>query len=112
MVLWHDHATVLGSGYVLVTVHCLYDEAVYLSDSEYEEKVGETIYEGYVQHHVEEPYVYIIAASSSSKEDQADLIPDRVECLTDLTQVTTAVNGVEIKDILLFLQRRQPSTTV
>ena len=32
LVLWHDHATVLGSGYILVTVHVLYDEAVYLSD--------------------------------------------------------------------------------
>ena len=67
LVLWHDHATVLGSGYVLVTVHALYDEAVYLSDREYQEKVGEAIHKGYVQHHIEESYVYIMAASSSSK---------------------------------------------
>lgn len=46
LVLWHDHATVLGSGYVLMTVHVLYDEAVYLSDQEYQEKVGEAIHRG------------------------------------------------------------------
>lgn len=68
LVIWHDHATVLGSGYILVTVHALYDEAVYLSDQEYQEKVGQAIHKGYVQHHIEEPYTYIMAASSSSKD--------------------------------------------
>ena len=109
LVLWHDHATVLGSGYVLVTVHALYDEAVYLSDREYQEKVGEAIHKGYVQHHIEEPYVYIMAASSSSKEDQASLIPDRVECLSDLTQMITATNGASIKDVLRFFKGDSPA---
>lgn len=77
--LWHDHATVFGSGYILVTVHALYDEVV--TDHKFQEKA---IHKGYVQHHIEEPYVYIMAASSSSKEDQASLIPDRVECQISL----------------------------
>ena len=34
--------------YILVTVHALYDEAVYLSDQEYQEKVGQAIHKGYV----------------------------------------------------------------
>ena len=109
LVLWHDHATVLGSGYVLVTVHVLYDEAVHLSDREYQEKVGQAIQNGYVQHHVEEPYVYIMAASSSSKEDQASLIPDRVECLSDFTQMTTTTNGIQIQDILRFFKGDSPA---
>ena len=28
LVFWHDHSTILKSGYLLVTVHVLYDPAV------------------------------------------------------------------------------------
>lgn len=94
----------MGTGYVLVTIHVLYDEAVHLTDQEFQDKVGEAIHKGYVQHHIEEPYIYIMAVSSSSKEDQASLIPDRVECLSDLAQMITATNGVPVKDIMRFFK--------
>ena len=100
---------VLGPRYILVTVHALYDEAVYLSDQEYQEKVGQAIHKGYAQHHIEEPYVYIMAASSSSKEDQASLIPDRVECLSDLAQIIMANNGASITDVLHFFKGDSPA---
>ena len=108
LVLWHDHATVLGSGYILVTMHVLYDEAVYLSDQEYQERVGIAIHKGYVQHHIEEPCVYIMAAGSSSKEDQASLIPDQVECLSELAQTITAANGAPLQDVLRFFKGDSP----
>ena len=108
IVLWHDHATVLGAGYVVVTVHVLYDEAVYLPDQELQDKVGEEIHKGYVQHHVEEPYIHIMAVSSSSKEEQASLVSDRVECLSDLSQIT-ATNGVPVKDIMRFFKGDGPA---
>ena len=50
-----------------------------------------------------------MAVSSSSKEDQASLIPARVECLSDLTQTTTATNGAPIKDILRFFKGDSPA---
>ena len=53
-----------------MTVHVLYDEAVYLSDQEYQEKVGTAIHKGYVQHHIEEPYVYMMAATSQKTKQQ------------------------------------------
>ena len=49
-----------------------------------------------------------MAASSSSKEDQASLIPDRVECLSDLAQ-TMANNGASIKDVLQFFKGDSPT---
>ena len=38
LVMWHDHATILGKSNLLITVHTIYDPAVFLTDSEYEEK--------------------------------------------------------------------------
>ena len=29
LVLWHDHSIILGSGYLLMTIHTLYDPAVF-----------------------------------------------------------------------------------
>ena len=40
-------ATILGSGYVLMTVHTLYDLAVYITTEEYEAKIGKKVTEGY-----------------------------------------------------------------
>ena len=34
LALWHDHSTILGSGYILITVHVLYDMAVLKSSDE------------------------------------------------------------------------------
>ena len=99
----------MGTGYVLVTIHVLYDEAVHLTDQEFQDKVGEAIHKGYVQHHIEEPYICIMAVSSSSKEDQASLIPDRVECLSDLAQMITATNGVPVKDTIRFFKGDSPA---
>ena len=50
-----------------------------------------------------------MAASSSSKEDQASLIPDRVECLSDLAQTIMANNGASIKHVLQFFKGDSPA---
>ena len=34
LALWHDHSTIPGSGYILITVHVLYDMAVLKSSDE------------------------------------------------------------------------------
>ena len=31
LVFWHDHATILGHGYIMVTVHTVYHPAVYFT---------------------------------------------------------------------------------
>lgn len=35
--LWHDHATLLKTGFVLVTIHIMYDSLVFYTQEEYEE---------------------------------------------------------------------------
>ena len=44
----------------------------------------------------------MICMSSSSVDDQAVIIPDRLECLSSLSQPLLSSNGVEINDVLRF----------
>ena len=32
--LWHDHATILGRGYILITIHTVYDDVVFKHDED------------------------------------------------------------------------------
>ena len=38
LAMWHDHATILKMGFLMITVHTLYDPAVFLTDEEYTQK--------------------------------------------------------------------------
>ena len=78
LVLWHDHSSVLSNGYMLFTVNVVYDSAVFRKIDEIPEKERPTVA---VQELVEEPRMCMIAMSSSSADDQAALIPDRLDCL-------------------------------
>ena len=33
LAFWHDHATILGHGYILMTVHVIYDTAVFMQET-------------------------------------------------------------------------------
>lgn len=35
--MWHDHTTILKMGFVVVTVHVMYDSIVFYIDKEYQE---------------------------------------------------------------------------
>lgn len=58
--VWHDHSTMAGHGYFLVTISCIYDPAFYFTRQELEEKGCHTDVESVV----EEPEVYIISRRS------------------------------------------------
>ena len=49
-----------------------------------------------VQAEIEQPEIYLLAMGSSSIEDQASVVADRLECLQDLSTPVLASNGVEI----------------
>jgi len=38
---WHDHATILGNGFIMITIHVIFDKAVFLTSTEYKEVTGE-----------------------------------------------------------------------
>ena len=87
LVLWHDHSTVAGAGYLLMTIHSLYDPAVYLSTSEYERSTGRKCTRT-VQEIVEEPELYMLSMSSSTLSDQLATIADRLDCNVPINLMT------------------------
>ena len=40
LAIWHDHSTVLQTGYILFAVWVVYDQAVFLTEAEYKAKSG------------------------------------------------------------------------
>ena len=90
LAMWHDHATILNKGLIMVTVHILYDTAIFLSNEEYTLKTGVSVN---VQAEVEQPMVYMLTLGSSSIEDQAALISERVDCLSEMSQRIFTSNG-------------------
>ena len=106
--MWHDHATMLKMGFVMVTVHVLYDSVVFYTDEEYEQlnpgvKVN-------IQAEVEQPEIHLLACGSSSAEDQAALIGDRVTCLRELSIPVKTDTGIEVTDTLRFFTGDHPAT--
>ena len=79
LAMWHDHSTILHTGYILFAVWVVYDPLVFLTDDEYATITGQLI--SNVQEVIEEPVIYMIYPKSSSPDQQLALVPDRVECL-------------------------------
>ena len=38
LVCWHDHAKILGTGYLLITINTVYDTAQFMTEQEYKEQ--------------------------------------------------------------------------
>ncbi len=104
LAIWHDHSTVLHTGYILFAVWVIYDEAIFLTEMEYKAKTGKTACN--LQNMIEEPEVYMIAPSSSSPSDQLALISDRLECLKEPSK---AANNEEVYDQLRFFCGDKPA---
>ena len=107
LALWHDHSTILLTGYILFAVWVIYDSAVFLTSQEYAQKCGKKVSD--LQETIEEPVVYMIAPSTSSPSDQLDLIGDHLECLSELSQTIASSNGIEIRDELWFFSGDNPA---
>ena len=73
LTFWHDHATMLGQGYIMMAVHTIFDPAAFDSTREDDKDMVQTL--------IEEPCMHMFGLNSSSIEDQATLILDRVDCL-------------------------------
>ncbi len=105
--MWHDHATILKMGFLMITVHVMYDPLVFYTDKEFKQRNPGS--NTCVQSEVEQPEIYFLSFGSSSVEDQAALIGDRISCLLDLsTPVET--NGTAIMDTLRFFTGDHPAT--
>ena len=102
LLMWHDHATILGSGYILITITVLYDPLIFMNEAEYTAKTGKWMCN--IQQVVEEPHIHMIAVGSPSVSDQLVIIGDRVDCLYELPDKVKSTQGMEVSDHLHFLQ--------
>ena len=100
LVFWHDHGTILGLGSILMTIHVVYDTATFNTQAEFAQKFSSS---ENVQSMVERPEIYMFAAGSSSAEDQAALLQNRIDCLPNLSSPIAASTGILIHDKLGFM---------
>ena len=100
--MWHDHSTILGHGYVLITVKVFYDTAVFKTESELQ---GYQSFKN-LQSFIEEPEIHLLAMSSSCIEDQASLLQDRLNCIKEL--VCTS-KGIPVTGRLVFFYADKPA---
>ena len=94
--VWHDHSSILGHGYVLITIKVLYDRAVFKTENE-----RRTVQN--VQSVVEEPEIHLIAMSSSCIDA---LIQER---LMELANCVHTSKGIPINDRLKFFYGDKPA---
>ena len=78
---------------------CTQGTKVFMTEEEYASLSGQQV--SNLQEIIEEPVIYMIAPSSSSPELQIALVPDRAECLTELSQPILSNSGVEIYDFFV-----------
>lgn len=74
--VWHDHSTVCGYGFILVTCKEVYDKLVHYTNDEYKTLTGKTVD---IQAEVERPYIHLLVVGSSSASDHIAFTADRVE---------------------------------
>ena len=75
LAVWHDHATLLGLGTVMIMVHVVYDAAVFYTQTEFESTSKEPTN---IQSTIQRPVIHMIAAGSS--------LQDRLDCLLTLSE--------------------------
>ena len=101
--IWHDHSSLASHGILAVMVGVVYDSIVFKTEDE----VGQN-----VQEFIEEGEVHIVAHGSSSLEDQATLIPERLAELECLTNDVTSSSGIKVIDTVRFFQGRQACCSI
>ena len=104
--LWHDHSTLANYSHMLFCLRELYDPAIHVTRQEMLDKTGKDVD---VQATVEEPQLYILGQSRSTVEDQMKFIPTRQDDLRDLKNPTVTKSGVEVWDVMRFMNGDNPA---
>lgn len=105
--LWHDHATLLKHGYIMITVHVMYDPMVFYTNDEYlRNHPGADVC---IQSEIEQQEAYLLSAGSSGVEDQATLISDRINCLLNINTPVQTESEIEVTDTIRFFTGDHPA---
>ena len=104
--MWHYHSTSLSYGLLLITIKTAYDPAVFYTNEELKSTDHEKLS---IQEIIEKPEIHIVGFSTSSHSSQANFIPDRLDCLTDLNEIIKTPTGIEITDTMRFFIGDKPA---
>ena len=91
----HNGSSLSSHSHLLITVACLYDRAVFLTDEEYYQKEGVHVN---VQAVVEKPFIHILARTPAT-DQQLLYSQDRLEDILDL-KTPIEVDGIYLHDTL------------
>lgn len=97
--MWHDHSTICGCGYIMVTCKEVYNSVVHYTSAEYKELTGEWMD---ILSQIERPYLHILAAGSSSGADHMAFTADWEDCLKNFNATLQTQEGTEVTDVLRF----------
>ena len=75
-----------------------------MNETVYHTRTGKRVFN--LQQQVEEPDLHLLAVSSSSGGDQLGLIPDRLDCLLELSE---PLSGIQISDTLRYFLSDHPA---
>lgn len=82
----------------MITVHVMYDPNVFFTDAEYKQHHPDDT--ACIQSEVEQPEIHLVSAGSSSVEDQAALVGDRLSCIIKLKDPIQTESGIQVKFML------------
>ena len=86
----------------------MYDPVLFYTDEEYSQlnprSAGLNI-----QAEVEQPAIHFIALCSSTVQDQAALVGDRLSCILELSEPVITDSGIEVRDTLRFFTGDHPA---
>ena len=100
LILWADHAEVLGSGTLLLTVKVIYSKDIFYTDEEIEEATGKILD---VQQVVERPSIYILGHTQDSIAEKLTYVNTRLDDINTLT-MPMEVDGKVVQDTMRFFQ--------
>jgi hypothetical protein len=94
LIIWSDHASILNSGHLLLTVKSIYDEKLYYNDREMFSLTGKYYN---VQELVETPNLYIFGCINDTIAGKLSYIESRLEDIKDL-HIPIKIKGKEVHD--------------
>ena len=83
LALWHDYSTILGAGYILMTVHVVYDQAFSSAQGNVWQRQGKNLMKIYRSSLKSQRFILFACQAAL---DQVATIADRIDCLLNLQQ--------------------------
>lgn len=104
LIIWADHASILNSGHLLLTIKVLYEPVLFFTNEEFQEKNG---YFCNIQEIVETPSIYIFGHCHDSIAEKLTYIEERLKDVQEMTEpLKIEVN--EVQDTLRFFHGDHP----